>query len=144
MALFFLDWIEHQPVDNSRVRVGDSAMKANGGRGHLYVRSSRPEGSRAAAVLTRACGFLTKVAAALVFVFVADIVVAQSLGDEKMIRGREMPSFRRQAGVLGLEEIGFVPAVARAIEPGSAHVRSGRALASRARPDTVTREACFC
>lgn len=98
---------------NARVWVGDSAVKVNGGRGHPYVRNSRHEGSRASAVLTRACGFPVKVAPVLVFVSAANIAVAQSLGDVKVIKDREISSFRRQVGVLRPEEIEFVYAVAR-------------------------------
>jgi nuclease-like protein len=98
---------------NARIWVGDGAVKVNGGRGHPYVRNSRHEGSRASTVLTRACGFTVEVAPVLVFVSAANVVVASSLGDVKVIKDREISAFRRYERVLTPQEIDSVYAVAR-------------------------------
>ncbi|MEV2192985.1 nuclease-related domain-containing protein [Streptomyces phaeochromogenes] len=98
---------------NARIWVGDGAVKVNGGRGHPYVRNSRHEGSRASAVLTRACGFTVEVAPVLVFVSAASVVVASSPGDVKVIRDREISAFRRYERVLTPQKIDSVYAVAR-------------------------------
>ncbi|MFF2850023.1 nuclease-related domain-containing protein [Streptomyces sp. NPDC058001] len=98
---------------NARVWVGDAAVKVNGGQGRPYVRNSRHEGSRASKVLTKACGFTVNVTPVLVFVSATTVNVAASLHDVRVIRDRDVPSFRRRTGVLERTEIESIHTVAR-------------------------------
>ncbi|MBL7498419.1 NERD domain-containing protein [Frankia sp. CNm7] len=69
----------------ARIWVGDQAVKL-GGQTYPYVRKARAEASRAAAVLSRACGFAVRVEAVLAFVAPARLTVAPSRDDAHAVR----------------------------------------------------------
>ncbi|MET9877255.1 nuclease-related domain-containing protein [Actinacidiphila glaucinigra] len=96
-----------------RVWVGDTAVTINRGAPQAYVRKSRVEAKRSAAILERA-GVRVEVEPVLVFVGAVSVEVVPSLLDVRVIRKeREVSALGALGGKLSPAQIEAVYAVAR-------------------------------
>ncbi|TDC69168.1 nuclease-related domain-containing protein, partial [Streptomyces hainanensis] len=97
----------------ARIWVGDHAARVRG-QSYPYPVKSRREAARAAAALTRACGFPVDVRPVLLFVDAANVTVVPTLSDVTVVRHhREVAAFKRLDGVLTAPAAARVHAAAR-------------------------------
>ncbi|WP_461006228.1 nuclease-related domain-containing protein [Streptomyces capparidis] len=96
----------------ARVWVGDESVRI-GGHSHPYVRKSRAEAHRASTTLTRACGFPVEVHPVLAFVAPESLTVVPSLRDVRVVRERELSTFKRLPEVWTTDKAAAVYAAAR-------------------------------
>ncbi len=96
----------------ARIWVGDDSVRI-GNQSYPHVRKSRTEARRASVALTRACGFPVDVQPVLVFVAVAQLTVAPSLQDVRVLRERDVTMFRHITAGWTSDKIELVYAAAR-------------------------------
>ncbi|MEV6784633.1 nuclease-related domain-containing protein [Streptomyces sp. NPDC051098] len=98
---------------NAKVWIGDDSVKVNHGSPQPYARKSRAEAQRVQKVLGRHCDFEVPVEPVLVFVGVSELTRVATLLDVRVYREREIAALGPLAGVLTMEQIERVYAVAR-------------------------------
>ncbi|MEU4209297.1 nuclease-related domain-containing protein [Streptomyces sp. NPDC026206] len=106
--------VEAEQARGTRVEVGgDVAAGARERWPCPYVRRARQSAARSSLVLSHGCGFLVQARPVLVLVGAADVEVAASVEDVRVLREREVPGLGALGGVLRPDRVERIHTVAR-------------------------------
>ncbi len=130
-----------EQVRGARARVDDAAVRVDGEREQRpYVRRARHSAARCTMVLSRGCGYPVRVRPVLVLVGVAEVEVAPSLEDVRVLREPEVSRLGALGGVLRPDRVDRIHTVARdrrAVAGGVRPRRARTASGPGARPRTA-------